>query len=221
MTDKIHMIQTASGDSYKKMLFEGRKINRLYCEKFGITYQDYIGIKRGYYDWHACFNRIVMLDELIRGGYRGWIFYLDADAYIYDPKFDVRDIMLKDEHALLASPGGFKGQWDINDGVFLLNLGAEKGRKIANLWFQHFMSTTDEQLKGARNWQDVPSDQPRLHSILQKNPDLENSVLHLSHKIFNHVDASFVRQVLRSNAKNVDDRLSRIVADVAESLKRI
>ena len=61
----IIALQTAAGADYEAMLRETEKVTRLYCSRHRIEYRQFVGIKRGYFPWHACFNRIVMLKELL------------------------------------------------------------------------------------------------------------------------------------------------------------
>jgi hypothetical protein len=125
----IKMLQSADADKYADMLRTTARVNQLYCHRHNIEYASFIGIKRGFYPWHACFNRIMLLNELIDHGYRGWIFYLDADAFVFDLDYDVRKLV-SNEFAMVAAPGGLTGQkWDINDGVFLINVGSGGGAR--------------------------------------------------------------------------------------------
>src|SRR5258708_2102608 len=78
----IVCLQTADPDIYYDLLYQTSKTVRLYCNRHGIRYESYIGIKRGYFAWHATFNRIFLIKELLDSGFRGWICYIDADAYV-------------------------------------------------------------------------------------------------------------------------------------------
>lgn len=217
---KIIAVQTAAGEAYEAMLRETGKVTQLYCSRHGIEYREFVGIKRGHFPWHACFNRIVILKELIDSGYAGWVFYLDADAFVVDLEFDVRQLIAANPGVMLISPGGLTGlRWDVNDGVFLINLGSSSGRRIATLWHEDFMRTTDAELEAAPEWQMVPSDQPRLHRILRENEGLLSEVAHVPREIFNNEKASFVRQILRSNASTMEDRLETIRQQVAGIIK--
>jgi hypothetical protein len=149
---KITLIQSADEKIYSEMLRHSARANEQYCKINNIIYKQFIGIKRSYFSWHACFDRIIIIDEFLKENYRGWIFYLDADAYIHDLGYDVRSL-LSDKIGIIAAPGGLTGEiWDINDGVFLLNLGSESGREIATLWHKDFMTTSDAELRSAKEW---------------------------------------------------------------------
>src|SRR3954447_11671177 len=87
---EVLVLQSADPYHYFDMLVETSRTVRHFCQTNGFRYQCVIGIKRGYYSWHATFNRIILLKELIASGYLGWVFYIDADAYIADQTFDLR-----------------------------------------------------------------------------------------------------------------------------------
>jgi len=216
----IKMLQTADADNYKAILDLTASVNREYADKYNVEYHSYVGIKRGYHPWHACFNRIVWINELIDSGYNGWIFYLDADAYIYGQDVDVRDVIASaNGKPAIFGPGGDKGiAWDVNDGVFLINTADERVRELMKLWLDSFMATSDEALKNAPNWEDVPSDQPRLHQILAGRPSLLNAIHLADRSMFNDYKASFIRQALRGHGFTMEERISMVARDIG-SLK--
>ncbi len=159
-----------------------------------------------------------MINELMAQGYNGWVFYLDADAFINDLDYDVWTL-LSSELAIVAAglPGN---EWDINDGVFLLNLGSEAGREIASLWYEDFMSTPEEQLRLAREWDDVTGDQDRLHRILRENHHLVRAMRRVPRELLNHPQGTFVRQILHADAPSPVERMARIRRDVEAVIKR-
>jgi hypothetical protein len=217
--NQVIVMQTCDGPNYYPLLEEGRRANEAFALRNGYRYECFIGIKRGYFPWHACFNRIIMLQDMVRTGYRGWVFYLDADAYIYDQEFDLNQYL--DHHAdkaLIAGMGGSTGhRWDLNDGAFLINLGHGDGREIIGRWHDHFLATPDDALRAAKNWEDVPSDQPRLHEILRNEPRLLDALLIEDRGVFNDYNSSFVRQALRGNGMSIDERLALMHRDLTSS----
>lgn len=218
----IKMFQTADADNYAEMIAVTSECNRRYCERHGIAFESFLGIKRGFFPWHACFNRIVYLKEQIEAGYNGWVFYLDADAFVFDHDFDVRRIITDGEGDYYFSPGGLTGEkWDVNDGVFLVDLGSEAGKALVYAWYDHFMGTSEESLREASEWQMVPSDQPRLHEILSNSPDLLDRLVHVPREVLNNEEASFVRQVLRSNTETLEDRVTRLKEGVVQAMSKI
>lgn len=204
----VTMLQSCDLTRYLPLLACGRAANERYAVANGFSYSTFVGIKRGYFPWHACFNRLFMLKELAVAGYRGWVFYLDADAFVYGQSFDLRTYLVSHrDKSFIAAEGGPTGlPWDINDGVFLLNLGHPDGLKLANLWHRNFMATPEAALREAREWEDVPSDQPRLHKILMEKPRLMKHMLVEKRHFLNDSGATFVRQILRGDG-TVDDRV--------------
>ena len=219
--NKYTMIQTSDAGEYAQLLKIGGSVNQLYCRLFGLEYFSYVGIKRGYFPWHATFNRITILKEFIDAGYDGWVFYVDADAFIYDLNKDCRDFCEKSDSAMLMSPGGLTGEhWDVNDGVFLANLSNPIVKKIVAAWYEDFMSTSDDALKAAKDWYNVKSCQPRFHSVLKNNPEFQRAIQHVPREVLNHHDASFVRQILRSNVTSFDERVKRTRVDCRAALNK-
>ena len=72
-------------------------------------------------------------------------------------------------------------------------------------------------MRAASEWQMVASDQPRLHDILRRTPELEARVAHVPREILNQNDATFVRQILRANAPTIADR-TRIIIEQTNAL---
>jgi hypothetical protein len=215
----VIMLQTADGGAYADMLAVGRRANEAYALKHRLPYQCFIGIKRGYFPWHAVFNRIVLIRELILADFCGWVFYLDADAYVHCIDFDLRSYLNRHfDKAIIAGPGKRGGErWDINDGVFLINLGHGDGQRLIEDWHDDFMTTSDEELRNAPRWQDVPSDQPRLQRILRGNEQYLQG-LHIAERhFFNDRKARFVRHVLREPNLSTLDRLALMEADISSA----
>ncbi len=219
MTLKIKVFQTADEEKYGDLLKISSGCNKKYCDYHKIQFETFVGIKRGFHAWHACFNRIVYLKEQIDAGFDGWVFYLDADAYVFEHKLDVRDVINSYQGDFIFSPGGLTGnKWDVNDGIFLINLGSIAGRELAVAWYDNFMSTSDADLESANDWQMVPSDQPRLHHILKTNSHLLEKLAIVPREIFNNESASFARQVLRANASNMEERIAKLREGVRGAL---
>ncbi len=220
MPAEIKVFQTCDSENYRELLDISARSNEIYCQKFNLGFETFVGIKRGYFPWHACFNRIIYLKEQLDNGFSGWIFYIDADAYIFDHAFDVRELLNSHDGDFLFAPGGLTGEkWDVNDGVFLINLGSDAGKRLTLAWYDNFMATPEDALREAAGWEAVPSDQPRLHDILQDHPDLLARLALLPREVFNNEHASFVRQVLRSNVATMEERIARLRTDVADALR--
>ena len=212
----IVFIQTSDPDVYEPMLRETAKVNKIYCKRHGLEYQEYVGLKRGYFPWHACFNRIILLKELIDAAYAGWAFYVDADAYVFDLSFDIRRLVTEIGKPVIMAPGGLTGfYWDVNDGVFLIDLRDATARELVLAWHADFMNTPDEVLQTAATWNSIPSDQPRLQRLLREDERFGQCLGHAPREVLNDQRASFLRQVLRSNSPTFEERLAQVKTDTA------
>jgi hypothetical protein len=85
------LIQTSDSNRYAKMLDVTSANTKMFCVRHGLDHLIFKGLKRGRWDWHSMFNRIYIFDELIREGRDGWALYLDADAYIVDFDFPIKE----------------------------------------------------------------------------------------------------------------------------------
>jgi hypothetical protein len=222
----IVMLQTADPTRYLPMLQATSYVNRYYCVRHNIAYRQYVGIKRGFHPWQACFNRIMLIREMITTGCRDWVFYLDADAFVFGQSYDVRNLILKMGKPLIIGPGGASGElWDVNDGVFLVDLGNAVARDLMLAWHADFMATPEDLLRqapdsdaetAAGEWDSrVQSDQPRLQWLLQQNELYRNCVGLAEREVFNYHAGSFVRQILRMNTATFEERLAWIERETA------
>jgi hypothetical protein len=217
----IVMLQTADAKRYLPMLQATAAVNQAYCSRHDISYSQFIGIKRGFHPWQACFNRIVLVNEMIDLGYRGWVFYLDADAFVWDLSFDVRRLIHYIGKPIIMAPGGQSGQhWDVNDGVFLIDLGNETARDLILAWLAGFMAISEERLRAMPEWapQDIDSDQPLLQAILQRTKRFQKILGHADRHVLNDSTASFVRQILRCHPGTSEDRLEHICKETSSIL---
>lgn len=217
MDREILMLQSADPVVYAEMVHYSGIANRAYAARHRMGYSLYLGIRRGYFPWHACFNRILILKEMIQTGYKGWVFYLDADAYIYDQSFDIRSYLEGvGEVSMVVRPGGVDGpSWDINDGAFLIDLAHPAAIEIVERWYDDFMATPDVDLAAAEEWEAVPSDQPRLQRILRENPPLADSLEVVDPGFFNDYASSFLRQAFRGESFTIQQRIDMIRQDLA------
>jgi hypothetical protein len=221
----IICLQTADPYAYYEMLCETSKTVRLYCKDNGIVYHCYIGIKRGYFGWHASFNRIYMLKEMLDSGFKGWILYVDADAYIADLNFDLRDYLRdKNGYAMILRPGAFTGEfYDVNIGVMLINASSEHAIWLVDQWLAAFRQVPDDTLRSAFDWGSVPHDQELFQRILSDNPDLEPHILkdltQTLHSGPERGGAAFIEQVIRAVTGDDEERQRIISWNVAEALR--
>ncbi|HRF09387.1 MAG TPA: hypothetical protein PL193_12210 [Xanthobacteraceae bacterium] len=204
-------LQTSDAERYAPMLAVSSRSVRRYCEMHGHEYRVFVGIKRGCLPWHATFNRIILLQELLDEGFRGWVVYLDADAYIHDASIAVASIARSATRPLIIERGSFEGLWDVNAGVFLLNLGDRKGRDLARAWHRSFMEISDEALAAAKNWIEVPNDQELLQRLI-RDEGMMDAVERPPSAMLNY-NGRFVRQALRADG-SFEDRLALITREV-------
>lgn len=217
----ITFIQTSDVSKYRPLIDRSSLSLKAYCEKFGHAYECFYGIKRGAQPWHASLNRIPILKSYVESGYEGWIIYVDADAYIADLSFDIGAYLVeRSQYALIAAPSGLTPPrwWDINAGVFAINLGHAKGRELVDLWFEKFMAPPLDVLSAEQVWGDVIDDQAILHDSLNAIDGFEEALLRDegAHPIFNW-DSRFIRQVVR-DAAPMWLRIKRIEEAVNQSL---
>ncbi len=229
----VVVIQSADPMAGAGLLAQSSRTSAEYCRRHGFEFRPFLGIRRGVHPWHATFNRVFQLRELSEQGFRGWVFHLDADAIIVSLNFDLRWLMPKRDVGLIACPSGATDQpWDINSGVFLLNLGSAEGRRIVDRWYESVMAIPDDALRHAPSWGDLTGDQARLHTILMRDPELLRALHIAPSEILNHYSREmekgvvhplpfgtrghvFVRHFFRASGGTMDQRAAMLktVAD--------
>lgn len=212
----IVFLQTADPFRYKRMLDATARTVTEYCRRHGFGYESYVGIKRGYFPWHATFNRMFQFRELLDRGFAGWAIYLDADAYIDDLDFDLRSFLSDraDRAGVMTTIPGAPTPWCINAGVVFLNLGHERGREIAMRWLDRYLDINDVRLRTMEIWDDGESDQSMLFELLQQDPSLRDAVHYDDGRVINSHDARFIRQLLRSLSLDLESRTTTLEAQV-------
>lgn len=218
---KITLIQTCDQTKYKPLFDVTSRASRRFCELQDIDFRPFVGLKRGNAPWHAIFNRIPLLAELLAEDFDGWAIYLDADAYPFDLQFDLRRYLSDSAYYGMMGPNAGGERWQANSGVMLLNCADRRTREVVADWNRLFDALMPEdRLQGLPEWpQGVPDDQSMLHAIMQQRPD-NTEILKLEPISFiGAPSASFIRQVLRIHG----DMLQRCqIAEqgVAEALRR-
>jgi len=207
---------------YFDMLMVTAQTTRRYCERHGLRYQAFIGLKRGNRPWHAIYNRIELLQELVLRDFSGWVFYVDADAWIADLDFDLPGYLrTKSQYAMIGSPAGHDRDffWNVNNGVMLFNMAHPFMRVMIRDW-EAYLSRYDL-ARDALEWgEQVPGDQGMFHQSLARYPEAADLVLHEDKSFFNSPWASFVRQALRAENADIEQRLARIAGEVSVVLER-
>lgn len=220
---EILLLQSSDAEVYAPMLAQSARTTQLYAERHGLLYRSFLGIKRGCLPWHASYNRIDLLMDLIRSDFQGWVFYLDADAWIADLDFDLRAYLADKQHrALIAAPAGhYRDQfWNVNNGVVLFNLGHPFARALIVEW-ERFLSRHDLAAEG-KTWNvEVVDDQGMFHRILDKLPYAADHI-HIENKeLLNSPWARFARHAIRAEHQDFEARLALVTAEVDTALARL
>ena len=215
----ITFIQTADAFNYADMLAATSRTVRTYAADKGCAYEQFLGLKMGRHPWHSCFNRIFMLNEMLDRGVAGWVCHMDADAWIQDLSFDIHGYLAdKSDKALIFTPSLATDEWwDVNDGVFLINLDHPKSRRLIAEWLKqthacwHVIADTPNFPKGG------PDDQSLLHNILMDG-DYREAIHVESLDLINSPHARFIRQHLRSSSTSFKLRIGHIKGAVGTVL---
>jgi hypothetical protein len=176
-----------------------------------------MGIIRGHHRWHATFNRISILQRLIDSEFYGWVCYLDADAFIADLDFDLRHYLSdKEDIALIAADAGTGPHWwNVNAGVFLLNLAHPLGRAITREWYDTFSGITEDALRELEDWSKGPQDQFLLHQVLRSMPYAEKHTIveRVAPRLINYRNGRFIKQILRAQG-SFEERVEALRLEV-------
>ena len=211
------LLQTCDPFVYFDLLGASSRANRAFCRRHDIAYAAFIGVKRGFHPWQAAFNRIVLLHEYLEQGYDGWVLYLDADAFVADPDWDLRGYLAdkSDFAAVLTLSGEHVPDWAVNDGVGFFNLHDPACADLIIAWYRAFMAIGDAQLRGASYWGLTANDQDLLQAILRHSPSLSARVFLESPALINSREARYIRQVLRAQEPDLVARRRAIEREVA------
>ncbi len=216
----ITFMQTADAFNYADMLAATSRTVRAYAADKGCAYEQFLGLKKGRHPWQSCFNRIFMLNEMLDRGVAGWVCHMDADAWIQDLSFDIHGYLAdKADKAMILVPSLATDEWwDINDGVFLINLDHPSARKLIEEWLSHTHACWHVIADTPNFPAGGPDDQSLLHNILMGGD--YRDVVHLeSGNLINSPHASFIRQHLRSSSTSFKLRMGHIKGAVGTVLR--
>jgi hypothetical protein len=218
----VTILQIADPTNYSEMLQITAMPTIAYCRRWNVTFDCIVSIERGTQPWHASYNRIILLKEMIDRGERGWVIYLDTDAVISDLSFDIRAYLAdkKDIAAIFVPSGATDNFWDINNGVFMINLDNEIGRLIVNKWHDSLQAISDDEFL-TMSWNSGKDDQTLLHIVLRENEETIRPAIHLeSPDLLNSLEATFIKQVLRSTSPDFATRLNNLRIAASEALHK-
>ena len=141
-----------------------------------------------------------------------WVFYLDNDAVIIDHTSRL-DTYMKAECLIVAAMGGTDAFFDINDGVMLINLRHPKAVLVIKEWRHMYERVSLESLAnepdgsfrkyGAERF----DDQGMLHAVIRQHVEPASMCVQTGNNVTMNYNGSFVKHVLRGDARSVDDRL--------------
>lgn len=214
----LSFIQTSDPFKYSRMLDQTSRTVKAYAERHDARYESFVGLKKGAKPWQASFNRIFMIEDLLERGATGWLVYLDADAWIADLDYDLRAYLMgKDDFiAIFAASGATAEWWDVNDGVFLLNLSHSSTPGLIQKWKAqmdaHWVTIADCPTFPPGG----PDDQSMLHDILKSDFD-PGQFESVSREIINSQNARFIRQHLRADQRDLEAR-TRYIRDRVEEV---
>jgi hypothetical protein len=216
--DRPLLLQTADPEVYRGFLALTGYVNQAFCAAQAIGYEAHIGIERGQHPWQATFNRIPLLKARLDAGFRGWLLYLDADAYVADLSFDLHGFLASRAHrSIIGALGHNKALSDINAGVVFFNFAHPDTGFILEEWHRLFLAEISEEMlaTGAEGWSFAPNDQDLLQRLLAENlVRLWPGIGIEERSVFNAPEARFIRQILRRDAPSLAERMARARRDI-------
>jgi hypothetical protein len=214
---RCRLIQTADPSVYKPMLDITAEAATCFCRRQGIEYRQVVGIVRGFHPWHAAFNRIPLLAEMVRAQCGGWVIYLDADAYPFDMRFDLKGYLAaRRGWGIVAAKGG-DAVYQPNSGILILNLDDTRTQEVIMSWQGSFQAELpDDRMRSLRDWAPI-DDQSLLHVVLDKRGDAGQLVLTESFDVIGWPGSSFLRQELRQFG-TFTERCAALARGVADAV---
>lgn len=216
----ITFVQTADPFRYYAMLQETSRTVRHYCLLNGFRYEQYVGVKRGHMLWQSTFNRAYLLYELLQRGVEGWVFYLDADAFIVDQQFDLAGFLADKSRYGAIFAGYITDIFDVNAGGFAVNLSHPAGQALIHGYHQRCEQLAGDEYHRALSWDDdVTDDQAILHDLLRswcEERGFADAFLFERNDQSHVNNGTFISQQLRSLHRNFDARLAAIRSRVAQ-----
>ncbi len=219
---KSVLMQTSDQTRYAKMLDVTSVNTKAFCNRHGLEHRIFRGLKRGRWDWHSCFNRLYMFEELITEGHDGWAIYLDADAFIVDLNFPIKEYLAsKDGSAgIVVHSGATPAYWDINSGVMFLNLRNPIAKTIVNDWIRRHGEIVEETQYIAPQRPTWFGDQRLIQHVLRDNRAWFDALHVESQEVMNSMHASFIKHHIRAMTPDFDRRLAAVRREVDEVMKR-
>jgi hypothetical protein len=189
------LIFQSSDRAYRSLLAVTSKVNIEYARRHGYAYCKCVG-NLAPTPKTANFNRYYIIRQLIRTHRFWWAFFLDADALIVDHTRRLEDVVaLSPRRMLIACRGEDHGPYDINIGVFFVNLSHPYALNMA----QYVIDRCEQPCQTPSGWL---SDQQFVHRWLNEHADASGEIPFLTRYAgedasrFNY-EGDFVHHVLR------------------------
>jgi lipopolysaccharide biosynthesis glycosyltransferase len=213
------LIQTSDPVEYAAMLEATSRTTREFCRRHGLEYRNFIGVKQGLWPWHSTYNRLHMMKELLDENHRGWVLYLDADAYIYDLEFSIAEYLeINKQSAMIAVRANSSAEyWDINAGVLLINFDNCLARTIVRDLIRRLEQASQGTEFFLNKWPApdlLMDDQGILNCAFIENPGWQSAVHYEFQSLMNSMHASFIRHHLRAVTPDLSERIKSIQAEV-------
>jgi hypothetical protein len=217
---RVKFLQTADPQKYARLLDASAPSTRAFCAIHGYEYEEFIGLKRGRYPWHATFNRIDLLNEALDAGFDGWIVYLDADSFVVDLKFDLPAYLAQHTDAPLIARAVIPEKaptWNVNAGVLILNMKHPQAawlirtwKRLLDFWQRAGLFLLPPRLAPL-------NDQILLHWALRFNPRLIGAMRFEHPDFINGSFSSFIVQFVRADVQDFDLRIWLIAERVRQA----
>jgi hypothetical protein len=218
---KIVLFQSCDGPGFAAVLDATARANREFCRRHDVEYRRFMGLKRGLWPWHACFNRLYMLKELIDEGHAGWALHIDGDAYVCELNFPIRDYLAGIAHkaGVAVLSGATDAYWDINNGVLFFNLGHPTAIAMVNEWISRHEKIFPDPQFLSRQWPVNFDDQHQMQMMLLEHREWYDDLHIESNSVMNSMHASFIRHHLRVVTPDFQKRVQSIQREVEEVME--
>jgi hypothetical protein len=217
---RVKFLQTADPVKYARLLEVSAPSTRAFCALNGYEYEAFVGLKRGSRAWHATFNRIDLLSELVQANFDGWIVYLDADAFVVDLTFDLAAYLGQHADAPLIARAVIPERaptWNINAGVLMFNMSHPQTARLITAWKRLFDLWRMAGLLRLPPRMAPVNDQILLHWALRLNPGFIRAIRFEHPDFINGALSSFIVQFLRADVQDFDLRISLVAQRVAQA----
>ncbi|KAJ1477080.1 hypothetical protein T484DRAFT_1964133 [Baffinella frigidus] len=156
---RVLVMQTCGEGKYEQLLRVTRLANERWAGQQGYDYLSVVGnyaalhFQHGGREWLSTFNKAWMVAEIVnmsRPSY-DYVFYMDGDAMVTDPLWDVRTLPSSLAGVMFAAhSGGSDEPWNINAGVMLWDLRHE----VVTDWVARCAAVIEAAMEGNPPWDD-------------------------------------------------------------------